>query len=416
MPHSGDPHADGSHAHQPLDGLQVVECSTFVAGPSGGMALARMGADVIRIDPVGGAADHRRLPLAEDGGSLYWTGLNKGKRSITVDLRSEQGRELASALITRPGPDRGIFLNNAPDHGWTSHKNLSRRRADLIHLRIQGHSDGRPAVDYTVNAEMGVPEWTGPSEHAAPVNHVLPAWDLLTGMTAVSGLLAALRDRDRNGHGRYIELALADVALSALGDLGWLAETQLSGQERPRHGNYLYGTFGCDFPTADAGRVMIVALTTAQWHALTEVTGTSTVFTELEASLGTELASEEGRYRHRETIAAILRPWFAGRTIDDITTAFGGTRVLWSRYRGVSDVAAEAAAGEAGPLAGEVDQPEVGPVLATGSPLRWSGTGLCPTPAPALGEHTEEVLCGGLGLTQLEFGRLRDAGIVGGRE
>lgn len=128
---------------RPLAGLRVVECATFVAGPSGGMALAQLGADVIRVDPIGGGPDHRRWPVAPAGGSLYWNGLNKGKRSVTVDLSAPEGRELVTALITAPGPQAGILLENT-GRAWLSHETLAKRRPDLIHLRVQGHADGRP--------------------------------------------------------------------------------------------------------------------------------------------------------------------------------------------------------------------------------------------------------------------------------
>jgi 2-methylfumaryl-CoA isomerase len=86
-----------------LDGLRVVEVSAFVAAPISGMTLAQLGAEVIRIDPIGGGADIRRAPLAPDGTSLYWAGLNKGKRSVALDLHSAEGRDLATALATKAG-------------------------------------------------------------------------------------------------------------------------------------------------------------------------------------------------------------------------------------------------------------------------------------------------------------------------
>ena len=96
-----------------LAGLRVIEVSSFVAAPLGGMTLAQLGADVIRVDPVGGAADQARWPRTANGASLYWAGLNKGKRSVTIDFRSPRGQELIAGLITAPGPDRGILLTNA---------------------------------------------------------------------------------------------------------------------------------------------------------------------------------------------------------------------------------------------------------------------------------------------------------------
>ena len=97
-----------------LEGLRVVEGSAFVAAPLGGMTLAQLGAEVIRFDAIGGGLDYQRWPVTEEGVSLFWAGLNKGKKSIQVDLRSEAGREIITQLITQPGPDNGIFLSNFP--------------------------------------------------------------------------------------------------------------------------------------------------------------------------------------------------------------------------------------------------------------------------------------------------------------
>ena len=156
-----------------LSDLRVVEVSAFIAAPLGGMTLAQLGAEVIRIDPIGGNIDYRRWPLAPGGDSLYWAGLNKGKKSITLALNKPEGREIASALITAPGEGNGILLTNLPASGWMSHAALSARRADLIMLRLTGSSDGTGAVDYTVNCASGFPMATG--EGGKPVNHVLPA-------------------------------------------------------------------------------------------------------------------------------------------------------------------------------------------------------------------------------------------------
>src|SRR6266508_6757536 len=98
--------------------MRVIEGSAFVAAPLGGMTLAQLGADVIRFDPVTGGLDARRWPVTRKGRSLFWAGMNKGKRSIAVDFRSRQGRELVTQLITAPGPEAGLFLTNFPAEGW----------------------------------------------------------------------------------------------------------------------------------------------------------------------------------------------------------------------------------------------------------------------------------------------------------
>ena len=105
-----------------LHGMRVIEGSAFVAAPLGGMTLAQLGADVIRFDPIGGGLDYKRWPVTVDGKSLFWAGLNKGKRSIAVDIRSARGRELLAALIAAPGPDAGMLLTNFPLRGWLDYE------------------------------------------------------------------------------------------------------------------------------------------------------------------------------------------------------------------------------------------------------------------------------------------------------
>lgn len=372
----------------PLTGLRVIEVSSFVAAPLGGMTLAQLGAEVIRVDPLGGAADTTRWPLAPNGRSLYWAGLNKGKRSVTLDFGSDSGRMTLRDLVAKSGDDGGIVLTNAA-FPWLSHAALSQSRPDLIHLQITGRHDGGPAVDYTVNAAMGFPLATGPENLDGPVNHVLPAWDVACGLYAATGILAAERHRRRTGEGRSITLPLADVALAVTGHLGFLAEAQLGGG-RPRIGNHLYGGFARDFITDDGDSVMICLLTARHFRDLAAATGLTRTFAELAEATGADFTSDSGRYEHREVIAALLIPWFAKRTVKEISDAFQGTSVLWERYRTFAGLAADPAlAGNS--LVGLVDQPGVGPVLATGSPLAQPGVA-GPAPAPALGADTDAVL------------------------
>jgi 2-methylfumaryl-CoA isomerase len=289
----------------PLAGLRVIDLSTYVAGPSGTMTLAQLGAEVIRVDPVGGATDTRRLPLDAKGNSLYWVGLNKAKRSVEIDLRSPEGRELVVGLITAPGPANGIMLTNAVGQRWLDYDTLRQRREDLIQVHIEGRRDGKPAVDYTVNCEVGLPFITGPVDFDRPVNHVLPAWDLLTGLHAALAILSAERVRARTGRGQQVTVALSDVAVAAMGHLGFVADVVVTGRGRLREGTYLFGSFGSDFPTADGHRVMIVALTERHWRNLVEMTGLSETIAALEQSLQVDLDAEEARYEYRQVLAAL---------------------------------------------------------------------------------------------------------------
>ncbi len=399
-----------------LAGMRVVEGSAFVAAPLGGMTLAQLGADVIRFDPIGGGLDARRWPVTAQGKSLFWAGLNKGKRSIAVDMRSPRGKELLTDLITAPGADAGLFLTNFPAAGWLDYTKLAVRRPDLIMVNIVGNPDGSSAVDYTVNPATGFPWTTGPGAVSIPVNHLLPAWDAITGTLAATGLLAAERKRRIEGTGQFVRLALADVALATVGHLGNIAEVQINKTERPKYGNYLYGAFGCDFPTKDGGRVMVVGLTPRQWRSLVAAVGIGDACVQVEKLLGVDLSKEGDRFAARHVISALIEPWISSRTLSEVREVFDAHDVCWGPYQTFAElVTTDPRCSTANPMFAEVDQPGIGTYLMPGSPLEFSAVErIPPAPAPRLGQHTDEILAGVLGLSGAEIGRLHAEGVVSG--
>ena len=399
-----------------LDGMRVIEGSAYVAAPLGGMTLAQLGADVIRFDPIGGGLDRTRWPVTEDGQSLFWAGLNKGKRSIQVDLRSPEGQELVAALVGDPDPGGGLFLTNFPAKGWLDYDSLAGRRPDLVMVNIVGNRDGSSDVDYTINPATGFPWATGPRHLTVPFNHLLPAWDAITGTLAAAGLLAAERHRNRTGEGQLVQVALSDVAFAMVGNLGKIAEAGVLRRNRLKDGNYLFGAFGRDFLTKDERRIMIVALTLRQWKSLVEATGLSEAFASLEKTLGVDLTKEGDRFIARELIGALLKPWTVVRTLEEIREIFNRHDVCWGPYQTFMELVDEdPRCSTQNPMFEMVDQPGIGSYLMPGSPLEFGAFDRLPVrPAPALGEHTDEVLADLLGLTDAEIGRLHEDGVVAG--
>jgi 2-methylfumaryl-CoA isomerase len=396
-----------------LRGMRVVEAAAFVAAPLGGMTLAQMGADVIRIDALGGGLDYRRWPVTDDNTSLFWCGLNKSKRSVALDLASPEGREIAMALICAPGDDAGLFLTNFPPRGWLDYEKLKAKRADLIQLTLQGDRHGGSAVDYTVNPRLGVPSMTGPQGSDEPVNHVLPAWDLITGQMVAVGLLAAERHRQRTGEGQHIKLALQDVGLAVMGHLGFIAEAQL-GKPRERHGNELFGAFGRDFVCADGQRVMVIGLTGKQWRSMCDAMQIGTEVDALGARLGLDLVHEGNRFIARREIAQVIDTWIGARKFGEVAATFDRHGVCWSRYQTIGElVQGDAECSPANPMFNTVQQPGVGTLLAPSIPLDFQGSGRLPAQAaPRLGQHTQEVLAQVLGIDAAAYADLHDKGIV----
>jgi 2-methylfumaryl-CoA isomerase len=399
-----------------LEGMRIVEGSAFVAAPLGGMAMAQLGAEVIRFDPVGGGLDSTRWPVTAEGRSLFWAGLNKGKRSVQVDLRCDEGRELIAALVTAPGPDAGLFLTNFPARGFLAFDALAARRPDLIMVNIVGNHDGSSAVDYTVNPATGFAWATGPRNLAVPFNHLLPAWDAITGMLATTSLLAAERHRARTGEGQCVRVALSDVAFWMVGNLGKIAEVQVNRHERLKDGNYLYGAFGRDFLTRDGRRVMIVGLTQRQWRSLVEATGLGDAFDTIARVMRVDLDDEGGRFAAREVIGATLKPWVLQHTLAELGELFDRHGVSWAPYQTFTQLVEEdPRCSTDNPMFEEVEQPGIGRYLMPGSPAAFSACDrLAPERAPLLGEHTDEVLAELLGLSDAEIGGLHDRGVVAG--
>ncbi len=393
-----------------LKDLVVVEGASFVAGPTCALYLAQMGAEVIRFDQIGGGPDYNRWPLAPGGASFYWEGLNKAKKSVAIDLGRPEGRELAQRLAA----STGIFVTNYPVDGFLSYARLKALRDDLIVIRIMGWPDGKPAVDYTVNAAVGVPLMTGPEDAAGPVNHILAAWDLLTGAYAAFSLLAAERARRADGKGREVRLPLSDIAMASVGHLGQIAEVAIGGKDRPRVGNNLYGAFGRDFAARGGERLMVVAITARQWRNLVEALGLKDAVAALEAELGVSFATDEGlRFTWRDRLNPLFEAAFARRSLSELAPLLDGAGVTHGAYQSLSQ--AVSSDGRLAANLSEIDHPSGHRYPTPGPVADFSGeTRGAPVAAPRLGQHTDEVLSQRLGLSSAEIARLHDQGLVAG--
>lgn len=399
-----------------LSGMRIIEGASFIAAPSCCLHLVQLGAEVIRFDTIGGGPDRNRWPVAPDGASLYWEGLNKGKKSVAIDLTRPEGRDLAVRLITSPDPAGGIFVTNFPAEGFLAHDKLAAKRPDLITVRVMGWADGSTALDYTVNAAAGYPLMTGPVGDDKPVNHVLPAWDLFTGAYAAFALMAAERHRRDTGNGQEVRLPLGDMAVATVGNLGQIAEVLISGRDRPRLGNDLFGAFGRDFRTADGSSIMLVAITPRQWAGLVTSLDIAAPIAALERELGLSFDRDEVlRFQHRARLFPIIEAAVAKRTTLDLAEPFDRSGVCWDRYQSLRQAVDRDSRFIDNPMLSEIDHPSGHRYRAPGAAANFTGlVRQAPTRAPKLGEHTDEVLATLLRLPDREIARLHDAGLVAG--
>lgn len=391
-----------------LNGLSVIEASSFVASPTAGLYLAQMGAEVIRVDQIGGGPDFRRWPVTEGNDSLYWENLNRAKKSVALDLGSPQGRELLQELVRKTGQ----FVTNFPAEGFLSHTKLAEGRADLVTVRVMGWADGSPALDYTVNNSVGYPMMTGAGPD--PVNHVLPAWDLLTGAYAAFAMLAAVQKRAQTGEGLEVRIPLSDVAIGTVANLGGIAEVLYKGANRPRLGNAVYGLFGRDFVTADGVRTMIVVVTPRQWANLVAALKLESAIGAIEAERGISFAKDDGlRFNHRDALYPLFEAAIGARTHADLAAAFGAGGIVHSAYRTMLDAANDPALVANNPVFGTAQNPSGFDYPAAGSFATVPQLDRqVPQPAPRNGANSEEILVERLGLSSGAIAALIDAGTV----
>ena len=397
-----------------LTGMRIIEASAFIAAPMCGTTLAQLGAEVIRFDPIEGGLDYNRWPVTKTGYSIYWAEMNKGKKSIAVNTKSDEGKEIISELITMPGSQNGIFSTNLPASDWLSYESLKKRRSDLIQHEIIGNRNGRTALDYTVNAKVGFPLITGNEDNNEPVNHVLPAWDIATAYHAAINILAAERHRSITGEGQQIKLALSDVALSAMSNLGFIGDVIINGTKREKVGNFLYGAFGKNFVTRDNVQVMIVAITPKQWNQLLKSTGIKKEIKKLEEKLGLKFAAEGNRYLARNEIYQIIQESVKSKTINELENDLNSHNVCWERYQTVEElVKKDSDICDENQFFQSRLHPKIGeyPMCSGASDFK----GIEKKPArigPTLGQHTDEILAEILGMSEEKIGRLHDQGTV----
>ncbi|WP_324828689.1 CoA transferase [Qipengyuania zhejiangensis] len=402
-----------------LSGLSVIETSSFVASPTAGLYCAQMGAEVIRVDHKEGGLDYDRYMLTEAGRSLSWENLNRAKKSVALDLRSGEGRELLVELAATTGN----LITNLPEKSFLSHGAVAARQPDgapdLVSVRIMGWHDGRQAMDFTVNAASGYPLMCGPEDwdmaNAPPVNQVLPAWDFITGAYCAFALLAALRHRDATGEGNEVRVPLGDVAIGTMANSGALAEMLYRGADRERLGNAIWGAFGRDFRSRDGVRFMVAALTPKQWDGLVAAFGLGDAITALEGELGVRFADGDGpRFENRHRLFDLFQDAAANADWADLSARLAAQGTTFERYRTMHEAASDPELVTNNPLFGPAPaNPSGFDYPATRSFANMPGRDVGnPAPAPYLGQHTEEVLANRLGLSSGAIGTLVDRGIA----
>ena len=231
---------------------------------------------------------------------------------------------------------------------------------------------------------------------------------------AATGILAAERKRNRSGTGELVNLALSDVGIWVASALGHLAESALLGRSRAADGNHIYGAFGHDFVTRDNCRIMLTALTKAQWKRLKTAVKIENAVVDLENKYNTNLDDEGSRYEFRDAIVSLIEPFVSQNDYYTIKVILDDNGVLWGPYQTFDELVKKyPSCSEANPLIQTIFQKGLGEFPAAGLPLRFQELEEQPLkPAPSLGEHTDEVIANILGLPDHIINDFHDRGII----
>jgi crotonobetainyl-CoA:carnitine CoA-transferase CaiB-like acyl-CoA transferase len=392
-----------------LEGVKVICLGQFYFAPYCTMLMARLGADVIKIEAPDGDP-YRRLPAVDcDGEPIQFQFLNSGKRAMRLDLKSPAGQE----LLRRLAGNADVLVQNlspgAMERFGLGYEQLSEINPRLIMASGTGFGSfgpyaGEPAMDLTIQARTAIMSTTG-FEDGAPVRTGPSVVDFMAGTHLVAGVLAALFQRTRTGRGQHVEVCLQDAILPSLtSNIAGLLSPGTVSRERTgnRHGGMAVAPYNT-YPAAD-GWIAVLCPTDAHWQRLR-------VLMDQPATGDPRFASMAGRCEHMDQVDALVAAWARHLTKDDLTAQLKTAKIPCAPVVTLPELLQDPHVQARGVLHEVTDQQ--GTFTTLGSPLLLSDSPMIePSRAGRLGEHTDQVLRDELGLTADDIAKLHETGVV----
>lgn len=392
-----------------LDGITVLDLSRVLAGPYCTMMLGDLGAEVIKVERPGTGDDTRQYgPPWAGGEAAYYLSANRSKKSITANLKSEQGRQIVRALASQAD----VLVENwkvGTSQDWgLDYETLRAANPGLIYCSFTGYGQtgpyrDRPGYDFVIQAEGGIMSITGPEE-GPPMKVGVAIVDLTAAMYAAISILAALNERGRSNQGQYIDISLLDAQVAWLANVG--SNYLVSGDRPARYGNAHPNIVPYEpFPTSD-GWLAVGVGNDRQWQRLCALAGWQDLASDQ------RFATNPQRVAERDVLVPILKERFRERVTEEWRTAILEAGIPCSPINAIDQVFADPQV-LARKMLVEVPHPAAGMVKLAGSPLKLSRTpARVKQPPPLLGQHTDEVLGQRLGFTAADLVRLREAGAI----
>ncbi|MEE9284538.1 MAG: CoA transferase [Dehalococcoidia bacterium] len=389
----------------PLEGIRVLDLGRYQAGPRAGLMFARMGAEVIKVEALGGDLSRENGPMVR-GQSVYWAQYNSGKKSLTLNLRSEQGKDVLSDLVRvsdiliqnfRPGvmDDMGF--------GYLDLRALNRR---IIMVNVSAYGQHGPYRDRTGfdpigQAISGMMSLTGLPE-APPTRSYATIIDRVTALHATIGALAALRERELSGEGQAIDVCLADTGftLMEIPISAYLGDGIVPQRLGNRGGLPPSNAYQCS-----DGWAYIIGVGSPMWPRVCRVLGRADWLDD------PRLKTRDGRAQHAEEAEAVIVAWCRERTVQQVVDAFSEEGVPAAPVNDVPGAARDPHIAAREVLV-ETPDPVAGSLHVAGKMIHFSRTEMVVGSTPTVGQHTDEVLTETLGYPPERVAELKEAGVV----